>query len=251
MAHGPYLEAAHKFREARCAVALTGAGISVESGIPDFRSPGGLWSKYDPEEFGHIDSFRANPAKVWEMILEVRDLLERATPNEAHIALATLERVGRLRAVITQNIDSLHQRAGSTEVIEYHGHARTLRCDLCGQTHLPETVRYTPLPPRCFCSGPLRPEFVFFGEPIPWQAQQASTNLAVECDVMVVVGTSATVAPASSLPLLAKHHGAYIIEINPSPSALTYRITDLYIAERAGVALPRIVEALQSLEAQP
>jgi NAD-dependent deacetylase len=243
-----YRMAAEKLKDARCGVALTGAGISVESGIPDFRSPSGLWSKYDPEEFGYIESFRKNPAKVWRMIIEVQELLNRAVPNPAHISLAELEKAGHIKAIITQNIDSLHQRAGSVEVIEYHGHGRTLRCDVCGQTYLPDTVKLDELPPRCACSGPLRPDFVFFGEPIPPLAYRRSMEYAARCDVMLVIGTSATVAPASYLPLIAKERGAYIIEINPSPSAISTTLTDLYIGEPAGKAMPLIVEALRMLK---
>lgn len=243
-----YETAAVRLKDARCGIALTGAGISVESGIPDFRSPSGLWSKYDPEEYGYIESFRKDPAKVWRMILEVQELLNKARPNPAHVSLAELERAGYIRAIITQNIDSLHQKAGSVEVIEYHGHARTLRCDLCGQTYLPETVKLDELPPRCHCAGPLRPEFVFFGEPIPAIAHRRSMEYAAQCDVMFVIGTSATVAPASYLPYIAKERGAYIVEINPSPSAISGAITDLYIGEPAGKALPLIVEALLRLK---
>jgi NAD-dependent deacetylase len=243
-----YRIAATKLKNARCGIALTGAGISVESGIPDFRSPTGLWSKYDPEEYGYIESFRKNPGKVWRMILEVQELLNNAKPNPAHISLAELEKEGHIKAIITQNIDSLHQRAGSVEVIEYHGHARTLRCDVCGQSYLPEMVKIDELPPRCSCSGPLRPEFVFFGEPIPQSAYRRSMEYAARCDVMLVIGTSATVAPASYLPVIAKERGAYIVEINPTPSAISSTLTDLYIGESAGTALPRIVEALRELK---
>ncbi|MCX7823235.1 MAG: NAD-dependent deacylase [Syntrophobacterales bacterium] len=243
-----YEIAATKLKNARCGVALTGAGISVESGIPDFRSPSGLWSKYDPEEYGYIESFRKNPAKVWRMILEVQELLNNAHPNPAHISLAELERAGHIKAVITQNIDSLHQRAGSVEVIEYHGHARTLRCDFCGQNYLPDMISLDELPPRCVCTGPIRPNFVFFGEPIPTIAHRRSMEYAARCDVMLVIGTSATVAPASYLPYIAKERGAYIVEINPSPSAISETLTDLYIGEPAGRALPLVVEALRRLK---
>lgn len=242
-----YEIAAARIKDARFGIALTGAGISVESGIPDFRSPSGLWSKYDPEEYGYIESFRKNPGKVWRMILEVQELLNSAKPNPAHISLAELERLGHIKAIITQNIDSLHQKAGSVEVIEFHGHARTLRCDACGQTYLPEMVKLDELPPRCFCFGPLRPDFVFFGEPIPPLAHRRSMEYASRCDVLLVIGTSATVAPASYIPYIAKERGAYIIEINPSPSAISSTLTDLYIGEPAGKALPLIVKALQEL----
>ncbi len=237
-------EAARRLKESSWAVALTGAGISVESGIPDFRSPGGLWSKYDPMEYGDIRSFRKNPGKVWRMLLDMDRLLTGAEPNPAHYALARLERAGILQGVITQNIDSLHQRAGSRRVVEFHGHGRSARCDECGWEISREDLDLTNLPPRCPCGGPIRPNFVFFGEPIPVDAHREALSMAGRCDVLLVVGTSATVAPASQLPVVAKQRGAFIIEINPRETELTHGLTDLYIGEKAGRALPDIVSSL-------
>jgi NAD-dependent deacetylase len=228
------------------AVALTGAGISVESGIPDFRSQDGLWSKYDPMEFGHIDSFRANPSKVWRMLREMDALLVGADPNPAHFALAQLETRGILKTVITQNVDSLHQRAGSARVIEFHGHGRTLRCESCSSRFPRGEVNLTTLPPLCPCGGPLRPEFVFFGETIPPEAHEEALSAARACDLMLIVGTSATVAPASYLPYEAKRRGAFLIEINPIATELSQRMSDLYIAEPAGKALPAVLKVLES-----
>ncbi len=240
-----YRKAAHRISQSRYAVALTGAGISVESGIPDFRSAGGLWSRYDPMEFGHIDSFRADPGKVWKMLLDMDKLLRDAKPNPAHGALAELERRGILKAVITQNVDSLHQKAGSRFVIEYHGHNRTLRCDGCGLRVNRESVALERIPPRCACGGPLRPDFVFFGEDIPPEAHARAVLAAESCDLMIVIGTSATVAPASQLPLMARQGGAFILEINPDATALTGSITDLHIAESAAGAMRGIMAMLE------
>jgi len=155
-----YQQIAERISRSKYGVALTGAGISVESGIPDFRSPGGLWSKYDPREFGYIESFRANPGKVWKMLVELDEVLMRADPNPAHLALAELEKRGILKVVITQNVDSLHQRAGSTKVVEFHGNNRTLRCDSCRQGFPRETVSMKRLPPLCPCGNALRPRSV-------------------------------------------------------------------------------------------
>jgi NAD-dependent deacetylase len=240
----PYKEAAIRLQQSRKAIALTGAGISVESGIPDFRSATGLWSRYDPLEFGHIESFRRNPAKVWQMLLAMDTLLNRAAPNPAHFALAELEQRELLKAVITQNVDSLHQRAGSSRVIEYHGHGRTLRCEQCGQEQARHPSGRRQLPPRCRCGGPLRPSFVFFGEDIPPEAHRQAMAAAEACDLMLIVGTSGTVAPASYLPVVAKEHGAYILEINPARTEISLRYADLSIVEPAGRALPAIVAAL-------
>lgn len=245
-----YKKAAERIALARYGAALTGAGISVESGIPDFRSPEGLWSRYDPMEYGYIESFRRNPGRVWKMLIEMTGLLEKAVPNPAHLGLAELERLGCLRTVITQNIDSLHQKAGNKDVIEFHGHARTLRCDDCSKRYSPNEVSLDPLPPRCTCGGPLRPDVVFFGEPIPPIALHRAMDVARSCDVMMVIGTSATVAPASTIPVIAKESGACIIEINPSPSALTGQITDIYIPEAAGKAMPKIVAIVKKIKSQ-
>jgi NAD-dependent deacetylase len=243
-----YRQVADRLKRSRGAVALTGAGISVESGIPDFRSEGGLWSRFDPMEFGHIQSFRRDPAKVWRMLLEMDDLLSRAAPNPAHYALAELEKRNHLQAVITQNVDSLHQRAGSVQVVEYHGHGRSLRCDRCEQTYEREGLTSQPLPPRCSCGGPLRPNFVFFGESIPPEAHQKAMDAACKCDLMLVVGTSGTVAPASFLPGIAKEHGATIVEINPSRTEISRQIADVSIHETAGLALPCLVTAVVELD---
>jgi NAD-dependent deacetylase len=243
-----YRLAADRILKSRYAVALTGAGISVESGIPDFRSPGGLWSKYDPLEFGHIESFRMNPQRVWKMLVEMDQLLLAAHPNQAHFALAELEDRGQLKGIITQNVDSLHQSAGSRNVIEFHGHNRTLSCDVCG-TRLPRhAISFSKVPPYCACGYPLRPDFVFFGENIPQTAHEEAMEAAHSCDLMLVIGTSATVAPASLLPSSAKRGGAFILEINPNKTELTYRMSDLHIAEPAGKALPAIVAALDQPE---
>ncbi len=237
---------ADKIQQSGYAIALTGAGISVESGIPDFRSKDGLWSKYDPLQFGHIDSFRANPSKVWKMLYEMDELMERAEPNPAHYALAQLEEMGILKAIITQNIDSLHQRAGSKNVIEFHGHCRTLRCDKCLKRYERKSLDSNHFPPVCGCGDALRPELVFFGEEIPAEAFRQAMEAARRCDLMIVVGTSATVAPASFLPRAAKEGGAFILEINPTKTHLTSLYSDMHFADMAGRVLPWILAELSS-----
>jgi NAD-dependent deacetylase len=244
----PHKEAAERLRQSRYAIALTGAGISVESGIPDFRSADGLWSRYDPMEFGHIVSFRRNPAKVWQMLVEMDALLHGSVPNPAHFALAELEQRRIVRSIITQNVDSLHQRAGSRHVVEYHGDGRTLRCDGCARSYSRETVALDALPPLCSCGKALRPNFVFFGEDIPSAAHRDAMEASRHCDLMLVVGTSGTVAPASYLPAMAKQAGAFVVEINPEKTEFTARLADLSIAEPAGQALPAIVAVLDGME---
>jgi NAD-dependent deacetylase len=237
-------EAARLLVKSRACVALTGAGISVESGIPDFRSEKGLWAKYDPMEYGDIESFRRNPRKVWKMLLEMDALLGAARPNPAHLALAELEERGILKAVITQNVDSLHQKAGSRRVIEFHGHGRTLRCDQCGERVARQSLNLDAGFPQCGCGSALRPEYVFFGEQIPSQAYKDAVEATRECDLMMVIGTSAEVAPASHLPFLAKKSGSAIIVINPQCIELPSATIDVHIQEAAGRALPAIVDAV-------
>ena len=245
------MEKYRKFSElllqSRYTVVLTGAGISVESGIPDFRSKGGLWSRYDPMEYAYIDSFRANPGKVWKMLVEMDKMFACANPNAAHRAIGKLEKLGIVKIVVTQNIDSLHQRGGSTNVVEFHGHFRSLHCDRCFKMFERADVVFDELPPLCSCGGPLRPDIVFFGEGIPGDAYSRSVEAAGRCDLMLVVGTSASVAPASELPRIAKRHGAQLLEINPVASELSGRITDVHIMEPAGKALNNILDNIQLL----
>lgn len=239
-----YQKAAKRLKDCGCAAALTGAGISVESGIPDFRSADGLWSRYDPMEYGHIESFRANPGKVWKMLLEIDELVTHARPNAGHHALAELELRGLLKGIVTQNIDGLHHRAGNRRVVEYHGDARELRCMSCQRRWPRESISLDRLPPLCECGGVLRPNFVFFGEGIPTEAYREAMKLVSGCDLLLVVGTSASVVPASYLPIMAKDQGAFLIEVNPERTELSGRLTDLRIAESAGTALPAILEAM-------
>ncbi len=222
-------------QSAQRVVAFTGAGISVESGIPSFRGPEGLWARYDPIILD-IRYFSQYPEKAWVTIKEIfYDYFGQAQPNLAHSVLAQMETAGMLKGgVITQNIDNLHQMAGSRTVTEYHGTSHRLTCLDCGAT-----VPYTPdlfkkMPPRCSaCDGILKPDFVFFGEPIPLKAQREALAETRAADVWLVVGTTGEVAPASLLPPEAKRRGATIIEVNIEPSAYTPRITDIFLQGRA------------------
>lgn len=233
--------AAEKIREAQSVIAVTGAGISVESGIPDFRSPGGIWSKYPPEEFATIDAFNNDPMRLWELWIELGAMLKDAQPNPAHFALAELEKQGCLQAVITQNIDNLHQAAGSKKVIEYHGNAQRLFCLRC---HTRTPLKLEDLQghaPYCACGAVMKPDVVLFGELIPQHALIESEALAQNADVVIIVGTSATVYPAAGIPFAAKQHGAYIIECNLEPTEFTTRITDTFLKGKAGTTLPELV----------
>jgi NAD-dependent deacetylase len=227
-------------------IAFTGAGISVESGIPDFRGAQGLWQKYDPEEYAHIQTFYSDPDRVWLMLKDMFSLIMSAKPNPAHIGLAELERMGYLSSVITQNVDGLHQAAGSRRVIEFHGSHRTLSCLKCSTTIDGTSLKLEDLPPRCpRCSSLLKPDVVFFGEPIPWEAQVSSLKESQSCSAVLVVGTSAVVYPAASIPITAKERGATVIEINMEPTPLTDQISDYLISGCAGEIIPAIVEEVK------
>jgi NAD-dependent deacetylase len=232
---------------ARQAVALTGAGISIDSGIPPFRGKGGLWERFDPMEIAHIDSFLSNPAMVWKVLVkDLKDIIDRARPNDGHKGLARLEQLGILKAVITQNIDGLHQMAGNTDVIEFHGTFAWQRCIQCERRIETSKVDAAELPPHCSCGGILRPDAVFFGEMIPPAALWRSQEMASRCDVMLVVGTSAVVQPAASMPIIARQSGAVVIEINPEPTPLTGVISNYLIRGKAGEVMNRIVAGLEA-----
>ncbi len=241
------LLAAEAIKKSQSLISLTGAGISVESGIPDFRSAGGLWEKYDPAIYASIETFNRHPEKTWEMIFEMVELTESAEPNPAHRALADMEGMGFLKAVITQNIDNLHQKGGSRKVIEYHGNASRLECRKCsshfGISDYDLSRRDVP---RCGkCNQVLKPSVIFFGEMIPREALVESHNLSQYADAVIVVGTSALVYPAASIPFEAKERGAVIIECNVEKTGLTREITDIFVEGPAGSTLPKIVEALK------
>jgi NAD-dependent deacetylase len=242
-----YREAAEVLASRKNSVALTGAGISVESGIPAFRGSQGMWERFDPAEYATIGAFLGNPEKVWRMLSEMIDVLKRAVPNPAHHALAEMERMGTLRSVITQNVDGLHQAAGSRKVIEFHGNPSELVCIACWRRYPSLEKIEEGIPPRCACGAILKPDIVFFGEPIPWAAQEDSETEARECSVLLVIGTSAQVAPASEIPRIAKDRGAFIIEINPEETSLTRNVADMHISGSASTVLSGLTEAVRAV----
>ena len=246
MDHQLIQRAAKDILQSKKTIAFTGAGISVESGIPDFRGSGGLWEKYDPEEYANIHAFYSNPDRVWLMLKEMFLLIMTAKPNLAHIGLAELERMGFLSSIVTQNVDGLHQAAGSKNVIEFHGSHRTLSCLKCSTKIEGASLTLEDLPARCSrCSSLLKPDVVFFGEPIPWEAQIASFKESKSCSAVLVIGTSAVVYPAATIPVTAKENGATIIEINKEPTPITDEISDYLICGSAGEIIPAIVEEVR------
>jgi NAD-dependent deacetylase len=243
--HDPIREAARLLTERRNTVALTGAGISVESGIPSFRGSQGMWAKYDPMEYATLHSFMQSPRKVWEMLSEMVSVCGGATPNAAHKGLAALEAMGVVRAVITQNVDGLHQAAGSRRVIEYHGNLDELICVYCWKRY-PTRNRWTPgAVPRCDCGEILKPNVVLFGEPIPWLPQEQAEEEARTCGVLVVIGTSAQVSPACDIPRIAKESGAAVVEINPEETSLSANVTDIHLRGNASEVLGLMVRMIQ------
>jgi NAD-dependent deacetylase len=235
-----------ELEEANLAIVLTGAGASVESGIPDFRSAGGLWTKYPPEVYGTIEAFRESPERFWGFYLELARLCADAKPNPAHEALAALEAKGLIDGVITQNVDGLHQAAGSKNVIELHGGADALVCLDC-RARRRERIAALAGPPRCACGAIMKPDVVLFNEMLPVGAIEKAQGLARKCDVCLVVGTSAIVYPAASIPGIAFEHGATLCEFNLEPTSLTDtgRVRH-FIEGSAGKTLARLVELLGS-----
>lgn len=247
-------------------VVLTGAGISTESGVPDFRSPGGIWERYDPTMF-FIERFLSDPEEVWRCILDMHRSSEfslwDAQPNKGHLALAYFEKIGLVKTVITQNVDNLHQKAGSCNVIEFHGNMLFARCMECRKTYGYEHVLgeiEERFPPRCECRGILKPDAVFFGEAIPQDALRNSFREADDCDLMLVIGTSAQVEPAASLPRIAKGMTSlirgfgsiplpkprcHVVEINWEPTPLTGQVSDFLIQGKAGEVLHTIEQKIR------
>ena len=243
--------AAEIIYNSKLTLALTGAGISVESGIPDFRSSGGLWSRFSPEDYATITAFREDPEKVWMMLKEMDELLDQAKPNKAHLGMGELEKMGFLHYIITQNVDNLHQEGGATNVIEYHGNSSTLSCLWCGKSYKAEEKRGE-YPPRCQCEKILKPDVVFFGEAIPTQALNKSYLLASSAEALIVAGTSAVVSPANTIPGIAKQNGGKIIEINKERTHLTDTLSDVFIQGGAGEILEALVAEVKKLaDTQP
>jgi NAD-dependent deacetylase len=222
---------------------LTGAGISAESGLATFRGSGGIWSRFKPEELANMDAFMRNPERVWEWYQYRRDVLDSAVPNSAHISLAVWEKHCTGFTLVTQNVDGLHQRAGSRNVVELHGNLQTNRCMDCGADSHEIDIRFEGKIPRCACGGMLRPGVVWFGEMLPELEIRKAFQAAEACDLFLVIGTSAVVYPAASLPEIAHEAGTTVIEINSEPTSIS-RWADHSLRHNAGDVLPLLVEAV-------
>lgn len=243
---GALVRAASILSEARSVLLFTGAGISVESGIPPFRGQGGLWEVYDPA-FIEIGHFLRHPETSWAKIREIfYDHWGNAAPNPAHYALADLQKAGRAGLLVTQNIDCLHQRAGSPNVAEFHGTLEYLVCLECGDRFKAAPELTSQKLPSCpHCGGLLKPDVVFFGENIPEQASDDSFDAAAHADAVLVVGTSGEVMPACLVPRRAKERGAKVVEVNPDPSAFSRGgVTDVLLKGKAGTVVPELVKMI-------
>jgi len=243
-------KAAFLIKESSYTVAFTGAGISVESGIPPFRGEGGLWNTYDLNILD-LTTYFQTPERAWPAIKSLfYDFFGKAEPNIAHFKLAQLEDKGLLQEVITQNIDNLHQAAGSKIVHEFHGRLNYFVCTKCTRFYKLSDIVIGDIPPRCIdinCNSLLKPDFIFFGEGIPDKAYRASIHAANSADVFIIIGSSGEIMPASSIPVLAKKNGSKIIEINPNYSNYTNSVSDVFIQTNASEGLSLLVSKLDDL----
>ncbi|MDY6964379.1 MAG: NAD-dependent deacylase [Halobacteriota archaeon] len=243
--------AAKQILRSKYLIASTGAGFSTESGIPDFRGPDGVWTKYGEPSMDGFQRFMEDPSSMAKELMKpkrmsmIRNFLG-SKPNPGHYALAELEEMGILKCLITQNVDNLHRAAGNKNVLEFHGNVYRLRCLTCN-SRFDLTQSDDIREHRSRCNGRVKTDAVMFGEPIPQDVLRRSFEEAKRCDCLIVAGTSAVVYPAASLPGIAKEQGATIIEINGEETHLTYSITDNYIKGKTGEVLPRIVKEIKGL----
>ncbi len=235
---------ADKLKNAKKIVFVTGAGISQESGIPTFRGTEGLWRKYDPMQLATIDAFYDDPKLVWEWYEERRKNILQSKPNPGHFAIAELEKYKEV-TVLTQNIDGLHQRSGSTKVLELHGSIIRIKCSVCDfNDNIPTS--FDKLPPKCnSCNNILRPDVVWFGEPLPQDIWNQAISEANSCDVMIIAGTSLVVSPANTLPVYAKQNNALLVEINPEETIMSSEM-DLSLKMTSAKALPSLISIFEN-----
>ena len=234
---------AQKLKGSKKIVFVTGAGISQESGIPTFRGKDGYWRRYDPMKLASIDAFYDDPKLVWEWYEDRRKNILSVKPNEGHFAISQMEEFKDV-VILTQNIDGLHQRSGSTNVLELHGSIIRIKCTVCDFTDN-ITENFESLPPKCKCGSMLRPDVVWFGEPLPQNIWQSAIKEASICDVMIIVGTSLVVSPANTLPVYAKQNGAILIEVNPEKTVMSNDMTLSIQATSVGV-LPKMLSIFKN-----
>jgi len=232
-------------KSAKSVAVLTGAGISAESGVPTFRGEEGLWKKFRAEELATVDAFMKNPELVWEWYMFRRRIIDSVSLNSGHYALAEMENYFEDFTLITQNVDGLHERAGSKNILELHGNILRNKCFECGQSYSEEIDPEKEQLPLCECGGKIRPDVVWFGEMLPANAIEDAFKASSRAELFLSIGTSALVHPAASLPLMAKRSGAYLVEVNLEPTPLT-DIADYSFQGKSGEILPQIVEKLKT-----
>ena len=232
-------------RAARRIAVLTGAGISAESGVPTFRGDDGLWKKFRPEQLANVDAFLRDPALVWEWYRYRRKLIGAVSPNPGHDALARWEKAVERFTLVTQNVDGLHRRAGSRNVIELHGNILENRCLECGElADVDAREESEGVLPRCRCGGPLRPGVVWFGESLPEGAFEAAVSAAEDCELFLSIGTSGAVYPAAALPGIARRAGAYVVEVNPERTEISGGMHETLLGKSGEILPPLVALAL-------
>jgi NAD-dependent deacetylase len=236
----------HALAGARHVAVLTGAGISAESGVPTFRTREGLWAKYDPAQLATPEAFARDPGLVWRWYSWRRGVIRGVQPNAGHYALVELAQLFPRFSLVTQNVDDLHRRAGSTDVHELHGNIEHSRCQSCGLAWHGDAAPPSEEPRHCTCGGMIRPGVVWFGEALPEAELAFAQEAARDCDLFLSVGTSGLVYPAAALPLIARQAGAYVVEINPEPSAIADRL-DECLTGPSGTILPLLLDAARRL----
>jgi NAD-dependent deacetylase len=252
--HSVITALAEQVHKAKTIAVLTGAGVSAESGVSTFRDPDGFWSQFRPQDLASMNGFLSNPPLVWQWYQARRDVLERVQPNAGHYALALLQHLclqtGKTFSLATQNVDRLHHRAGSTNVVELHGNIVDNHCSRCSKPYqyVYADNPHVQEPPRCpYCGGMIRPSVVWFGEHLPFEEFARAERDAEMSDMYFTIGTSAEVYPAAGLPLEAKRSGAFVVEINPHPTSISSRV-DCSLHLPSGIALPAIVRQFQQIQ---
>lgn len=237
---------AKKIIDSNYCIVFTGAGISVESGIPTFRGKNGIWNKYDPSIL-YIDNYFQNPNECWKVIKNIfYDYFKNIKPNKSHLIIGELYKKGYIKTVITQNIDNLHQEGGCDKIVEFHGNLNKFICLYCNKTFNISEISLDEKPPKCiYCNKILKPDIIFFGEGIKEEVIKKSFEEINKADLLIIIGTSGEVAPANNIPFLAKRNNAFIIEINPEESIFTNSIVDIFIKESSSIALENIAKFIK------
>jgi NAD-dependent deacetylase len=235
-----------RLSKAKVVSVLTGAGISAESGVPTFRDPGGIWEKYKPEQLANFNAFISDPDFVWSWYQHRREIMREVKPNPGHFALAEMEHLFDEFNLITQNIDNLHERAGSKRVTELHGNIERNYCIKCGEFYNEVDVQQKKVL-KCKCGGLIRPDVVWFGEMLPYDALRFAEDCSLHSDVFFTIGTSAEVYPAALLPLMAGKSGAYVVEINTKPTAISSRVDEV-IQGKSGEILKDLADEIKLIK---